>query len=258
MKRNIGLQFPYLYLLFFCLIFCLQSFSQSYDELFQKGLASESQFNEKKALNYYCEAQKIKPIDLPVLYKCSELFGRVGAREKNSKSRDGYFSSALSYAQMALKYFPQTDDANLAMGIAQGRIALTKSGKDKIAAVKDINHYIKKAISINPNNSKAWYVLGKWYYEVSNLNFVEKAAIYIIYGGLPDASFEKAIKAFEKAAMLNSHFLLNYLELAKAYNKISQRSKALICLKKISEDSNYTEDDLIIKKQADQLLKQWQ
>jgi tetratricopeptide (TPR) repeat protein len=146
----------------------------------------------------------------------------------------------------------------LAVSIAQGRIALSKSGKEKVNAVKEIKLYAQRAININTNNAKAWHVLGKWYFEVSNLNFVEKAAIKIIYGGLPDASFQKAVQAYEKAAALSPHFLLNYLELAKVYEKLDQKSKAVSCLIKIKEDNTFTEDDLFIKKQAEELLQQWQ
>ena len=113
-------------------------------------------------------------------------------------------------------------------------------------------------LDIDSKDQKAWHVLGKWYFEVSSLNFVEKAAIKIIYGGLPDASFEKAVQAYEKAAALSSHFLLNFLELAKAYEKLDQKSKAVSCLIKIKEDNTFTEDDLFIKKQAEELLQQWQ
>ena len=253
LKINISLAF-----LFLLSVNQAPVFAQKFEELFQKGVAMEKQLNEKKALFYYCEAQKIKPSDLSVLYTCSELFGRVGAREKKQDEKEKYFSSSLSFARMALKLHPQSDESNLAMSIAQGRIALSKSGKEKITAVKDIKLYAQRALNINPNNSKAWHVLGKWYFEVSNLNFLEKAAIKIIYGGLPDASFEKAVQAYEKAAVINPHFLLNYLELAKTYDKLGQKTKSLLCLNKIKEDNTYTEDDLFIKKQAEALLQQWQ
>jgi tetratricopeptide (TPR) repeat protein len=252
LKINISLAF-----LFLLSVNQLSVFAQKFEDLFQKGVAMEKQLNEKNALLYYCEAQKIKPSDLTVLYKCSELFGRVGAREKKQDEKEKYFLSSLSFARMALKLHPQSDESNLAMSIAQGRIALSKSGKEKITAVKEIKLFAQRALSINPDNSKAWHVLGKWYFEVSNLNFVERAAIKIIYGGLPDASFEKAVQAYEKAATINTHFLLNYLELAKAYDKLDQKVKAVSCLNKIAAETSYTEDDVFIKKQAEQLLLQW-
>ena len=71
-------------------------------------------------------------------------------------------------------------------------------------------------------------------------------------------AFEKAVQAYEKAAVINPHFLLNYLELAKTYDKLGQKTKSLLCLNKIKEDNTYTEDDLFIKKQAEALLQQWQ
>jgi tetratricopeptide (TPR) repeat protein len=258
MKRN-AFCLKIIFLFFILLAFGTTTLvAQKFEELCRSGTAMEKQLNEKKALYYFGEAQKLNPTDLKVLYKCSELCGRIGARETNKTSKEKYFTSSLSFAQMALKHHPQSDESNLAVSIAQGRIALSKSGKEKVNAVKEIKLYAQRAININPNNAKAWHVLGKWYFEVSSLNFVEKAAIKIIYGGLPDASFEKAVQAYEKAAALSPHFLLNFLELAKAYEKLDQKSKAVSCLIKIKEDNTFTEDDLFIKKQAEELLQQWQ
>ena len=228
--------------------------AQDYNQYIQKGLEFEKVKNEKAALLQYRKAQELKPTDLTALYKCSELFCRIGARESDHQIRDNHYKSGLAFATMAFKYHPKTDDACVAMSIALGRIALTKSGKEKVTAVREIKSFAENAITINPLNFKAWHIIGKWNYEVSNLNFIEKAAIRIIYGGLPDASFSKAISAYEKANELNPNFGLNYLELAKAYEKEGKKDNAITTLKKVLLLPDYNEDDPIVKKQAGSML----
>ncbi len=254
-------------LTFFIIFFCflafttLPSFSQTnasaFDRLMQEGLQLEKSLNEKGAFGKYKDAQALQPTQLDALYKCSEICSRIGNREKNTTSRDRYYNSSLAFAKMALRYHPQSDQSNLAMSIALGRIALTKSGKEKIIAVKEIKSYAETAIAINPSNFKAWHVLGKWNYEVSNLNIFEKAAVKLFYGGLPESSFSAAIKAYEKAAALSPYFCLNYLELAKAYKKNGQTDKGINILKKLIELASYTEDDARIKAEAGKLLQEW-
>ena len=73
--------------------------------------------------------------------------------------------------------------------------------------------------------------MGKWNYEVSNLSAFEKAAVKIIYGGLPAASLNNSIMYYEKAKSLAPLFTLNYLELAKAYHKNDDDTKAISLLK---------------------------
>ena len=232
-------------------------FAQSFDSYFNEGLRLESLPNEKKALEQYQLAVKSSPYSLKGLYKCSELCARIGSREKNDNRRDAYFNAALSYAKIAIKYHAKTDDANVAMSIAMGKIALTKSGKDKISYVKEIKYYADQALKINPSNFKAWHIIGKWNYEVANLNFFEEAAVNLLFGGLPDASFKNAVYAFEKARLLNPKFCLNYLELAKSYKKLGNNMMAIKILQQLLTIPNSTEDDSIIKQEAKGLINSW-
>ena len=230
------------------------AFTQDFNSLIQDGAKLEKEQNELQALKKYTEAQKLKPTDLHVLYKCSELYSRIGVRETNTASQEQYYKSSLAYAQMAYKYYPQSDDANVAMSMALGRLALTRSGKEKVSTVKEIKTYADNAIRINPKNFKAWHIIGKWNYEVSNLGFFEKTAIKLIYGGLPNSSFSESVKAYEKVKELNPYFGSNYLELAKAYQKLDDNINAQKNLKYVIAMPNYTEEDPIVKIRATKLL----
>lgn len=237
-----------------CLILGNCLMAQDFNSLLQEGQKLEKELKESAALKKYTEAQKLKPTDLTALYKCSELCSRIGVREKTTASRDKYYQSSLAFAQMAYKYHPQSDDANVAMSMALGRLALTRSGKEKVSTVKDIKTYADNAIRINPDNFKAWHIIGKWNYEVSNLGFFEKAAIKILFGGLPSASFAESVKAYEKAKTLNSYFGLNYLELARAYLKMNDDLSARSNLKYVLAMPNYNEEDPVVKTRAQELL----
>lgn len=242
--------------LFILLLWARMAFTQDFNSLIQDGAKLEKEQKELQALKKYTEAQKLKPTDFHVLYKCSELYSRIGVRETNSASQEQYYKSSLAYAQMAYKYYPQSDDANVAMSMALGRLALTRSGKEKVSTVKEIKTYADNAIRINPKNFKAWHIIGKWNYELSNLGFFEKAAIKIIYGGLPNSSFSESVKAYEKVKELNPYFGSNYLELAKAYQKLDDNINAQKNLKYVIAMPNYTEEDPIVKTKATKLLSE--
>ena len=242
--------------LFILLLWARMAFTQDFNSLIQDGAKLEKEQKELQALKKYTEAQKLKPTDLHVLYKCSELYSRIGVRETNTNSQEQYYKSSLAYAQMAYKYYPQSDDANVAMSMALGRLALTRSGKEKVSTVKEIKTYADNAVRINPKNFKAWHIIGKWNYEVSNLGFFEKTAIKLIYGGLPNSSFSESVKAYEKVKELNPYFGSNYLELAKAYQKLDDNINAQKNLKYVIAMPNYTEEDPIVKTKATKLLSE--
>ncbi|MBC7536615.1 MAG: hypothetical protein H7258_13070, partial [Ferruginibacter sp.] len=105
---------------------------------------------------------------------------------------------------------------------------------------------------------KAWHVLGKWNYEVANLSSLERGFAKIFFGNVPEGSLKNSIAAYEKARSINPNFALNYLELARSYQKDNNKQKAIVLLKIMLPLPVQTEDDPRIKKDALSLLKSWE
>jgi tetratricopeptide (TPR) repeat protein len=138
-----------------------------------------------------------------------------------------------------------------------GRDAMNKSGKEKIDAVKDIKKYADLAIKYDSRNYKAWYVLGKWYYEINALNYFERTAVKLFFGALAPAHIDDAIHCFEKTKSINPGFVLNYLSLAKAYKKKDEEANAKQSLIAMLALPDKTQDDERIKNEGRDLLKKW-
>ena len=141
------------------------------------------------------------------------------------------------------------------MAVAMGRMALISGSKEKVAASRDIKKYVDQAIKLDAGNEQAWNVLGKWHFAVSNLNFAEKSAANMIFGGLPDGDIETAIQCFEKSQKLNPNYVLNYLDLAKAYNQIGQKEKAKNMITTGLKQPNHYQDDALFKQEMQDLMK---
>lgn len=236
----------------------LKLHAQQYDYLISEARKFEILNQDESSLQSYLAANREKPSEIEPLYKTSELYSRIGNRIKDSRVKEKYYNSSLLFAKQLYNLYPSNDQSHVAMAIAYGRIALTKSGKEKIVNVKEIKDHAEKALRINQQNSRAWHILGKWYFEVSSLNFIESAAVKLFFGGLPNSSFKLAIDAYEKAKKISPAFLLNYLELAKAYKKAGNKEMAMQQLKKIIQLPSITMDDVLIKKEASELMKNWQ
>jgi hypothetical protein len=236
-------------------IICLKSFSQDVNAMLKEADRLVLVPDEKAAFLKFKEALKLQPTNLHALAQAAEICSNIGNRETNNKTRDDYFSVALIYAKTAYKLYPETDVANVAMAIALGRIILLKSGKEKIVAVKELKMYAEKAIVANSNNFRAWHILGKWHYEVSNLSAFERGAAKLFFGALPASSFATSIACYEKAKALSNNFSLNYLELAKVYKRNGEKAKAITQLNYLLTLKNVTDDDAKIKEEARALLK---
>ncbi|MEP6582811.1 MAG: hypothetical protein ABJA90_01035 [Ginsengibacter sp.] len=216
----------------------------------------ETAMNDELAIAKYKEGLKVSPTNVYSICKISELCSRIGGRLKDDKENQArYFSMARMYAYNALKLEPFNSESNFVMALVMGREAIIKGGREKIMAVKDVKKYADRSIKYNPDNFKAWYVLGKWYYEVSALNYFERTAVRIFFGALPKADITDAIACFEKSKSINPGFILNYLSLAKAYKKKDEISLAKRNLALMISLPDEMQDDAIIKAEGRELLK---
>lgn len=241
-----------------CLLPVVNIFAQDVHALLNEANRLEYVPDEKASFKKYTEVLKISPGNIYALNKCSELCSRIGQRETtNPKARSDYYKAAVAYAQAALKIDPKNSEANCVMAIALGRSSMTKSGRDKIDNAREVKKYVDAAIAGDPKNFKAWHVLGRWQYEISNLNGLERGIVKILYGALPPATLNQSIASFEKAHALRPEFLLNYYEMARAYDDNDNRAKATAYLQLLITLPNQTEDDPAIKNKAGALLKDW-
>ena len=233
------------------------SFSQTEQKLLDLAAKHEASLNETEAMNVYRQVLKINANHYQALWKLSELYSRVGNRQPTTTQKQQFFRTGKVYAQQAIKIYPTGADGYYALAVAMGRLALAESStKGKINAVKDIRTNAEMALKYNPNHGRAWHVLGKWHYEVANLNFFERTAVKVMYGGFEPASMEESIKAYERAKQLEPAFALNYLELAKAYKATGQKAKAVQTLKQLANTPEKTADDKHTKQEGNKLLKQ--
>jgi tetratricopeptide (TPR) repeat protein len=239
-------------------LFSFGSIPPDVNQLLKEAQEQESLFHENEAFLKYAEVLKLEPDNIIALCKCSELCSRIGARQPGKEKMRPYFVAAKNYAVLALHANPNYSDANFAMSLALGRLSLVGTTKERVELARDVRIYAENAIRLDPNNFKAYHVLGRWNYEVSNLNMAEKAFAKLLYGGLPNASMQQAIYNFDKSRTINPTFVPNYLELARSYHHEKDDKKAKAYLHQLLTMPNMIYDDTRAKAQAREMLTQWQ
>lgn len=234
----------------------LNATSQDAAALLREAERLEHAFRETDALQKYKEVLRHQPNNLTALCKASDLSSRIGHRQTNKQVQADHYRAAKAYADAALRANPHSPEANFVMSVAMGRMAMLTGGKEKIQYVNEIRRYAENTLKYDPNNFKAYHVLGKWHYEVSNLNSFERTMARVLFGGLPKASLRDAIAYYEKSRSLEPAFSINYLELAKAYRRNHEEKKAIDMLTRLQTIPNKIEDDARIKREGKELLKE--
>ena len=90
----------------------------------------------------------------------------------------------------------------------------------------------EQAIALDPKQDIAYYLLGRWNYELANVGLLSRAYVKVIYGGLPRASNAAAIANFKKAVELAPDRIMNHSGLAMVYATTGQTDLEVAELKK--------------------------
>lgn len=237
----------------------VQLFSQKTDVLLKEAANLERSLKEEAALDKYKQVLATDPLNIKALVRSSELSSAIGARQKDNNAKVTYYNFAKDRADKAISIDSNNADAYYVRAVAAGKLTEVETENKKlVAGVKDIKIYADKALSINPNHGKANYVLGKWNYEVLTLSWAKKAAVKVLFGGMPPATIENAYKYMEKCKMIEPYFVLNYLDLAKAYKYDHKPAQAVEVLNHLVKLPTRTADDAALKSEGKKILSEMQ
>lgn len=230
--------------------------AQEVSTLLHRAARSEAAFREEEALAAYQQALKEQPSNVFILIHCSDLSCRIGNRCADREQKISYFRSGYHYAQTAWRLDSANSEVNVMMAFSLGRLTLIQTNKERVEAAIAIKRYAETAIRYDPSNFKAYHILGRWHYEVSNLSLVERVFARWFYGALPAASLQQAIRYYEKSMALRPDFMLNYLELAKAFHRDGQDTRAIALLKQLDGLHDEMYDDRTVRAEGKKLLNE--
>jgi len=227
--------------------------------LMAEGVRYEQQLKDTQAVAKYALAFQMQPSNAKAALKAAEMNISIGSRQTNDVEKKKYYSEAKNFTDAALKLDSNNADANYMTAVVFGKMTEVETSNDKtIEQVRNIKEYADRALAINPNHGKAWFIEGKWHYEMLNLSTFKKVAIKVMYKGMPKSNIDSAISDFEKCKTLEPYFAMNHLALGKAYYYNKQYEKALASLQQCVKCPTMSIGDKAVKEEAKQLIVRWQ
>jgi tetratricopeptide (TPR) repeat protein len=206
--------------------------AETVEEYIAAGDAAHDVFDHETALKNYKAAFTADAQNCDAAWKVSRALANIGDERTDQDERTKFFNQAEEYAKTAIELCPDSDMAHLSMSIAVGRVALMAGKKEQVQLSQVVKDEAEKAIELNPNNDTAHHVYARWHRKVATLSGVAKTFAKVLYGGLPDASLDKAVEHFQKAIALKPDYNNHYLELGITYEMMKEWSKANDAYKK--------------------------
>lgn len=234
-------------------------FSQDVNVLLKEAVNLERSVKEDAALNTYKQVLAADPANMKALVRASELSSAIGGRQADKNAKAAYYNAAKNFADKAISIDSNSADAYYVRAVAAGKLTETETENKKLVAdVKDIKTFADKALAKNPNHGRANYIAGKWNFEVLTLSWAKKAAVKVLFGGMQPATIENAVAYMEKCKTIEPYFVLNHLDLAKAYKYDHKPAKAIEVLNQLVKLPTRTSDDAALKSEGKKMLAELQ
>jgi tetratricopeptide (TPR) repeat protein len=218
--------------------------------LLAKVDALDLQGKNREALALILDAEKLAPTDAEVLRRVAKQYAEAVLDAKGDAAKKAAADKSLDYAKRAVAAAPKNALARLSLAICYGRAATVADAKTKIAYSKLIKEHADAALALDPNNDLTHFVLGSWSYEIANLGTLLRAAARVVYGALPSATNQDAVRYLERAVQLNPRRVCNHASLGRAYAAVGEKDKARQSFQRALSLPDGDKGDDIVKRQV--------
>jgi tetratricopeptide (TPR) repeat protein len=214
-----------------------------------------ARFDNQGAWEAYSKVVALDSSHYHGLWKLVRAYVDVGYGAKGARQEQYYFTAAR-LARRCVALYPDSVESHFFLAVALGRTALKVGGKKKIALSKEIKQEAERTLALDPKHDGAMHVLGRWNYELANLNWMLRAFAKVLYGGVPPGGNEEAKAWFEKALAIEPNSPAHRLWLGETLIQLKRYEEARAHLQACINLPNLLWDDGINKKQAERALQE--
>ncbi len=221
----------------------------------EQGDSFDRQFKSAEALAAYQNALAANPDDPDLLRKISKQYVEMVLDAPSKKEKLRLAQLGYDTALRAKKLAPNDPEVRVTVAIAAGRLAFYSDPRRRLELSSVVQSESAASIRLDPRFALGWHVLGRWNYEIANLNPVLRVVAEVVYGKMPPASNEEAIRHLSRAVELQPGNSLFHAELGRAYLAAGRKDEAKRELQKSLTLPRRNRDDAGAQDRAKQALR---
>jgi len=228
----------------------------SIQDIIKKADSLREEKKYQEVLEVLEEAEKIDPENSELLWRLARAhFDLADQNPGDMKLQKEHLYPGFEYAKKCIELDPNSAGGHQYYAILIGRIGEIEGTKQKIRNSYEVKKHTLIAIKLDPKNDANYHVMGRWHYALSDLSWIEKKVAEIVYGKLPEASFEEAEYYFKKAHELAPDDPRHLLWLGKTQLELGKKEEAKASLQKAIEIKPKSESEKNIIEEARELLE---
>lgn len=200
----------------------------------EQGLAAEHAMDMRKAVLCFEEVTKQLPKNAhyrSMLSKqwtdCTYLDVSPSNEQLTDDNRRQFNISAMEHAKEAIELDDTLALPHIAACTSMGRLALLSDNKTKVRLAHDAREEAVTALALEPSNDLAHHLMGRWHYEMANLNVVVRTLVRVMYGtALAPGSHHDALESYQTAVSLAPARLIHRVELGRTLDRLGRKEQA--------------------------------
>lgn len=230
--------------------------AESAAELIQKGNVYYDKLQPAEALKYYLPAEKLEPSNAGLLVRIARQYRHLMSEARSLSEKERLAALAVKYSDRAVALAPNDPEAQLAVAISYGKLVPFQGNKEQFMNSRVIKAAADKVIALDPGNDIGWQVLGRWKFNIASISGLKRVLAQTAFGKLPTATYEEAVRCYEKAIELNPKRLMHYIELGRTYAVMGKSDEARKMINKGLSLPDTEKDDPESKRQGREILQQ--
>ncbi len=222
----------------------------------REGDKAYSAFRLSEALQHFEFAHSQTPKNRIVLKKLfnAQVFYATHLYDTQQAGSEEYFQKAVQSAEALQRQDPTDPESEFFVAYSLGSLALFKGGKEKVKLGWKVKDHAQRALTLDPLYWPAHVALGVFYKEVAALTFWERFFGKLLYGKIPEHTYEDALAEFEKARKMEPRLPYIYWEMGVIYERMDDTPRMIEALKKFLSMPDVLPRDPYLRTQAKKKL----
>lgn len=167
------------------------------------------------------EARARHPRNAELLWRLANSWINEGDALEGAKA-EACYRRAIACAEEAVAADASNANAHAMHAAALGSLAMFAGGREKVRLTHRIREALDRALALDADNQIAHTIYGTWHREVADVGWIERKLANLLLGGLPDGSFDDAVRHFKAAIRRDPTILRHHCELGMTYEAMDR------------------------------------
>ncbi|XP_058914045.1 regulator of microtubule dynamics protein 3 isoform X3 [Kogia breviceps] len=188
------------------------------------------------------------------LWRLARAYSDMCELAEEAGEKRSYALSGKEAAEAALEKGNENAECHQWYAVLCGQLAEHEGIQRRIQSGFSFKEHVDKAIALKPENPMAYFLLGRWCYQVSHLSWLEKKTATALCESPLGATVQDALQSFLKAEELQPGFSkAGRIYISKCYRELGKNPEAKRWMKLALELPNVTKEDSAFQKDLEEL-----